>query len=73
MRNIVSISLPADMVKEIKQESKKERATISEFVRKAVHEFCVRRKLDRLRQKTMLELTKKGISVTEQQLFEKIS
>ena len=73
MRNSVSVSLPTGILKQLKNESKRESASNSEVVRKALREYFFRTEFTRLRRKAMIEAAKKGIKITEEEIFEQIS
>lgn len=73
MRNSVSISLPDVIFKQLKNESKKENAHSSEIVRKALREYFFREEFARLRRKAMIEAAKRGIRLTEEEIFEQVS
>lgn len=73
MRNSVSISLPDAMFKQLKGESKKENANSSEVVRKALREYFFREEFARLRRKAMIEATKRGIHLSEEEIFKQVS
>jgi len=73
MRNSVSVSLPNGIFKQLKTESRRESASNSEVVRKALREYFFRTEFTRLRAKAMIEAAKKGINLTEKEIFEQIS
>ncbi|MBU4342760.1 MAG: ribbon-helix-helix protein, CopG family [Candidatus Omnitrophica bacterium] len=73
MRHSLSISLPEGMYKQLKTECKKENANGSEVVRQALRVYFFRRDFARARQKAMIEAEKRGISLTEEEVFKKIS
>lgn len=73
MRNSVSISLPDAMLKQLKSENKKENANSSEIVRKALREYFFREEFARLRRKAMIEAVKRGIRLTEEEIFAQVS
>jgi len=73
MRNSVSISLPDAIFRQLRSESRKEKANISEVVRKALREHFFKVEFARLHRKAMLEATKRGIRLTEEEIFEQIS
>ncbi len=73
MRNIVTISLPNSLLKPLSTEAKEEHTSRSEIIRKALkHHFFVR-EFTMVRNKAMEELAKKGITLTEEDIFKKIS
>lgn len=73
MRQSVSISLPEDMLKQLKSESKKEHANGSEIIRRSLREYFFRSAFERLRQDAQIEATKRGVRVTEEEVFKRIS
>jgi predicted transcriptional regulator len=73
MRNSVSISLPDTILKQLKRENKKENASSSEIVRKALREYFFREEFARLRRKATIEAAKRGISLTEEEVFKQVS
>ena len=73
MRHSLSISLPETMYKQLKTECKKESANGSEIVRQALRVYFFRKEFSRLRQKALIEAEKRGINLTEEEIFEKIS
>lgn len=73
MRHSVSISLPEGMYKELQTECRKEDANGSEIVRQALRTYFFRKEFDRLHKKAMLEAEKRGINLTEEEIFEKVS
>ena len=72
MRNTLTISLPDDLLKKIKQQTKRESANYSELIRRALNEYFFTAEFKRLRQKALLELERKGISLTDEEIFKKI-
>jgi predicted transcriptional regulator len=73
MRNSVSISLPDAMYEQLKKENKKENANSSEIVRKALREYFFREEFARLHRKAMIEAAKRGIRLTEEEIFKRVS
>jgi len=73
MRNIVAISLPDSLLRPLSAEAREEHTSRSEIIRKALkHHFFVR-EFTIVRNKAMEELAKKGITLTEEDIFKKIS
>ena len=73
MRNTVAISLPDSLLRPLSAEAKEEHTSRSEIIRQALkHHFFVR-EFTRVRGKAMAELAKKGVILTEEEIFEKIS
>ena len=73
MRQSVSISLPKVVAKQLKYQCKIERASSSEIVREALREHFFRSEFSRLRRKAMLEVAKKGINLSEEDIFKQVS
>ena len=73
MRYSVSISLPEGMFKQLKAWCRKEKATGSEVVREALRAYFFRREFSRLRRMAQIEAAKRGISLTEEEIFKQIS
>lgn len=73
MRHSVSISLPEGIYKQLKAECKKENANSSEVVRQALRVYFFRKELDRLRQIARIEAKKRGIALTEEEIFKRVS
>ncbi len=73
MRNIVTISLPTDTLKSLMVEAKEDGASRSDVIRRALKQHFFTRDFTRARKKAMAELTKKGIALTEDEVFKKVS
>lgn len=73
MRHSVSISLPEAIFKQLRSQSKKENASWSEIIREALREYLFRAEFSRLRRKALIEATKRGISLAEEDIFKQIS
>lgn len=73
MRQSVSISLPKEMLKQLKSETKREHANGSEIIRRSLREYFFRSAFDRLRQEAQIEAAKRGVRVTEEDVFNQIS
>lgn len=73
MRNSVSISLPDAILKKLKSQSKKENTNLSEVVRKALGEYFFKTEFNQLRRRSMLEAAKRGIQLSEDEIFKQIS
>ncbi|MBA3065996.1 ribbon-helix-helix protein, CopG family [bacterium] len=73
MRNVLSISLPNKLLAKLVQESKEENASRSEIVRKSLQQHFFVRELTKLRDNAISELARKGIVVSEEQIFKTIS
>jgi len=73
MRNIVAISLTDDILKKLAAEAKEESTSRSEIIRRSLKQYFFVRDFTKLRNKAMGELAKKGITLTEEQIFNEIS
>ena len=73
MRNVVAISLPETLLKKLIREAKEEHASRSEIVRTALQQHFFAREFTKLRDKAINELKQKGITITEDQIFNEIS
>lgn len=61
------------MYKELKTECKKENANGSEVVRQALRVYFFRKDLDHLHRMARIEAEKRGINLTEEEIFKKVS
>lgn len=73
MRNVVAISLPNDLLKNLSAEAREEDTSRSDVIRRALKQHFFMRDFTKARNKAMTELAKKGITLTEEEVFEKIS
>jgi predicted transcriptional regulator len=73
MRNVVTISLPNDLLKKLTSEAKTDNATRSEVVKVALKQHFFARELDNVRDKAMAELARKGVTLTDEDVFAKVS
>ena len=73
MRHSVSISLSEGIFKELKAYCRKEKANGSEIVRQALRTYFFRRDFARARRIAMLEAAKRGITITEEEIFRQVS
>ncbi len=73
MRNIVAISLPTSLLKPLSAEAKKEHTSRSEIIRQALKSHFFVKEFTRVRNKAMAELARKGVTLTEEEIFEKVS
>lgn len=73
MRNVVSISLPDDLLNKVKKQTKKENATLSEVVKKALNEYLFKTEFANLRRKALTEAIKRGIRLTDEEIFKEVS
>ena len=73
MRSIVAVSLPGELLQKLSKEAKQVHSSRSEIVRRALQQHFFVRDFSRARNRILGELKQKGISVTEEQLFDEIS
>lgn len=73
MRHSVSISLPDPIYSQLKSQCKKEHASSSEVIREALREYFFESEFSRLHKKAVLEMAKRGIKVSEDEIFSQIS
>lgn len=73
MRSAMSISLPEDLLKKVKQEGKKENIPSSELVRKALNGYFFITEFRQLQQKALTEMEKRGLKLTDEEIFRKVS
>jgi len=73
MRNIITISLSDKMLKKLIQECKEKNTSRSEIVRESLERYFFVRELTKIRNKAISELARKGIVITEEQIFKNIS
>lgn len=73
MRNVVAISIPDKLLKQVRAEAKEENTSRSEIIRNSLKQHFFVRDFTKLRNKAMSELAKQGISLTEEDVFKKVS
>lgn len=73
MRHSVSISLPDGIFEQFKSQCKKENANGSEIMRQALRTYFFRKEFSRLRKKAVLEAARRGIHLTEEEIFKQVS
>jgi predicted transcriptional regulator len=73
MRHSVSISLSDGIFKKLKTLCKQENANWSEIVRKALREYFVKAEFERLRRIAAIESARRGIHLTEEEIFDRVS
>jgi len=61
------------MLKKLIQECKEKNTSRSEIVRESLERYFFVRELTKIRNKAISELTRKGIVITEEQIFKNIS
>lgn len=73
MRNVLSISIPGNILKDLKNESRKENATVSEVVRKALKDYLYKSEFERISKSIRLSMAKRGIKLSEREILDKVS
>lgn len=73
MRNVVAISLPANILKILMAEAKEENTSRSDVIRRALKQHFFMRDFTKARSIAMSELAKKGIALTEEDIFKRVS
>ncbi len=73
MRNIVSVSLPGAILKKLEKEAKQEGASRSEIIKRSLARYFFSHDLARARNRAMSELAKKGIVLTDEDVFKIVS
>ena len=69
----MSISLPEKLFKKVKQEGKKENIPLSELVRKALNGYFFITEFRQLQQRALTEMEKRGLKLTDEDIFRKVS
>lgn len=72
MRNVIAISLPDSLLKPLSAEAKEEQTSRSEIIRQALKYHFFVKEFTRVRSKAMVELAKKGVTLTEEEVFDKV-
>lgn len=73
MRTVVAISLPANILKILMAEAKEENTSRSDVIRRALKQHFFMRDFTKARNIAMAELAKKGITLTEEDIFKRVS
>ena len=73
MRNIVSVSLDEALLNKLNQLAKEENTSRSEIIKKSLQKMFFSTEFNKLRNKAMGELAKKGIVLIEEDVFKEIS
>ncbi|MEA3369378.1 MAG: ribbon-helix-helix domain-containing protein [Candidatus Ratteibacteria bacterium] len=73
MRNVVAISIPNNLLKSLAAEAKEEQTSRSDIIRRALKQHFFMRDFTRARNLALSELAKRGITFTEEDIFERIS
>ncbi len=73
MRNIVSISLSGSILKKLEKEAKEEGASRSEIIKRSLSRYFFSHDLARARNRALGELAKKGIVLSDEDVFKAVS
>lgn len=73
MRKIVTISLPTNTLKSLTVEAKEDGSSRSDIIRRALKQHFFVRDFTKARENAIAELAKKGIALTEEEIFKKVS
>jgi len=72
-RNIVAISLPFELLQKLSGEAKQEHTSRSEIIRRSLRQHFFARDFSKARTRILSELDKKGVHLTEEEIFKKVS
>jgi len=73
MRNVVSISLPGSILKQLEKEAKEEGSSRSEIIKRSLSRYFFAHDLARARNRAMSELAGKGMVLTDEDVFKAVS
>ncbi len=73
MRHSVSVSLSGNIFDQLRAYCQKEDSNPSETIRRALREHFFHAELSRLRQKSIIEAQKRGIHLTQEEIYKTIS
>ncbi len=73
MRNVVAISLNDSLLKKLAAEARTEHTSRSEIIRRSLKQHFFVRDFTALRNKAISELAAKGVTLTEDRIFDEIS
>ena len=73
MRNVISVSLPDELVERIKAQSKKESMSASEIIRKALKSYYFHQDFTKARQQCLATLAERGEYLTDEDIFREVS
>lgn len=73
MRSVMAVSLPMELLKKLSREAKEIHSSRSEIVRRALQQHFFVRDFSGARNRILSEMNRKGISKTEEQIFDEIS
>lgn len=72
-RNVVAISLPFELLQKLSWEAKQEHTSRSEIIRRSLRQHFFARDFSKARNRILSELDKKGVHLTEEEIFKKVS
>jgi len=73
MRNVVSISLPGSILKQLEKEVREEGASRSEIVKRSLSRYFFSHDLARARNRALSELAGRGVVLTDEDVFKAVS
>jgi len=73
MRNIVSISLPGAILKKLEKEAKEEGSSRSEIIKRSLSRYFFSHDLAKARNRAIGELAKRGVVLTDEDVFKAVS
>ncbi len=73
MRNVVAISLPGTILKKLEKEARLEGASRSEIVKRSLSRYFSAHELAKVRNRAMAELARKGVVLTDEDVFKAVS
>jgi metal-responsive CopG/Arc/MetJ family transcriptional regulator len=73
MRNIVSISLPGAILKKLEKEAKEEGSSRSEIIKRSLSRYFFSQDLAKARNRAIHELGRRGVVLTDEDVFKAVS
>ena len=73
MRHIVSISLPGAILKKLEKEAKEEGSSRSEIIKRSLSRYFFSHDLAKARNRAIGELAKRGVVLTDEDVFKAVS
>ena len=73
IRQVVAISLPGVLLKKLSAEARQEHTSRSEIIRRSLKQHFFVRDFSSARNRALSELDRKGIHLTEDDIFDRIS
>lgn len=73
MRNVVSISLPGTILKQLEKEVKEEKTSRSEIIKRSLSRYFFSHNLTRARNRALTELAGRGVVLTDEDVFKAVS